>query len=218
MNRTLPLFPLNTVLFPGAPASLQIFEQRYREMLRDCMAGDRRFGIVLITSGKETGASAVPHRVGTVARITSIGAPRRGAIPVEAIGEERFEILAEDRVRPYLSATVATIQDDPTDTASDELTGIAHSATARYLGAMLASRGVHATDASIPDDPTELSFYIGSIMGNAETRMLQKILEIRRLNDRLKAGMALMADELDQLQSTFMRSGPGKEKALFSTN
>ncbi|MDA0677333.1 MAG: LON peptidase substrate-binding domain-containing protein [Chloroflexi bacterium] len=218
MNRTLPLFPLNTVLFPGAPASLQIFEPRYREMLRDCMAADRRFGVVLIKSGTETGAPAVPHRVGTVARITTIGAPRRGAIPVEAVGEGRFEILSEDRIRPYLSATVRLIEDDPTGTASDELVVSAHAATERYLGAMLASRGVYAKDTSVPSDPTELSFYVGSIMGSAENQALQKILEIRRLSDRLKEGMALMADELDQLQPTFMRSGPGKERALFSSN
>lgn len=218
MNRTLPLFPLNTVLFPGAPASLQIFEPRYREMLRDCMASDRRFGIVLIKSGKETGASAVPHRVGTVARITSIGAPRRGAIPVEATGEGRFEIKAEDRVRSYLSATVELLNDDPTGTASDELLFAARESTKRYLGAMLASRGVYATDTSVPDDPTELSFYAGSIVSNADNQTLQKILEMRRMSDRLQAGMALLADETESLRTTFMRSGPGRDKALFSSN
>ena len=86
MKRTLPLFPLDTVLFPGAPASLQIFEPRYREMLRDCMADDRRFGIVLIKSGQEVGSGAEPYMVGTVAHITEIGAPRRGAIPIEVEG------------------------------------------------------------------------------------------------------------------------------------
>jgi Lon protease-like protein len=218
MNRTLPLFPLNTVLFPGAPASLQVFEPRYREMLRDCMAADRRFGIVLIKSGTETGVPAVPHRIGTVARITSIGSPRRGAIPVEAVGEGRFEILSEDRIRPYLSASVELVEDDPTDTVSDDLVVSARAATETYLGAMLASQGVYARDTSVPDDPTELSFYVGSIMGGADKQALQKILEIRRLSDRLKASMALMADVLNQLQPTFMRSGPGKKRALFSSN
>ena len=55
MRETLPIFPLNTVLFPGAPLPLRIFEPRYREMLKRCLDGGRRFGVVLIKSGPEVG-------------------------------------------------------------------------------------------------------------------------------------------------------------------
>ncbi|MCH8222137.1 MAG: LON peptidase substrate-binding domain-containing protein [Chloroflexi bacterium] len=72
MSETLPIFPLNTVLFPGAPLPLRIFEPRYREMLKRCLDGDRRFGVALIKSGPEVGGPAEPHDVGTVARIERV--------------------------------------------------------------------------------------------------------------------------------------------------
>ena len=72
MSETLPIFPLNTVLFPGAPLPLRIFEPRYREMLQACLEADRRFGVALIKSGQEVGESAEPYEIGTVARIEKV--------------------------------------------------------------------------------------------------------------------------------------------------
>ena len=60
-ERILPLFPLNSVLFPGESIPLQIFEDRYKQMLKDCLNADSRFGIVLIKSGREVGSPAEPH-------------------------------------------------------------------------------------------------------------------------------------------------------------
>lgn len=218
MNRTLPLFPLDMVLFPGAVALLQIFEPRYREMLRDCMADDRRFGIVLIKSGSDTGPSAEPFLIGTVAHITEIGAPRRGAIPITVAGEARFKIIEESRVRPYLSAEVEVIEDDPSDMASDEIVLASHDATQRYLGTVLASQGVYKAAPDIPSDPVRLSYYMGMIATTVTNRSLQRLLEPDRLSDRLQAGIALLEQEADRLRKAFMRSGPGRDRSLFSSN
>ena len=65
----LPLFPLNTVLFPNMVLPLHVFEERYKLMINTCLAQDKPFGVVLIYSGTEAGGPAVPHSVGTVARI-----------------------------------------------------------------------------------------------------------------------------------------------------
>ena len=97
MARYLPLFPLNTVLFPGANLQLRIFEPRYKTMLKECLDADRRFGVVLIKSGVEAGGPAEPHPVGTVARIESIGAPTRSGLPLDLVGERRFRVLSLDR-------------------------------------------------------------------------------------------------------------------------
>lgn len=206
------------VLFPEAVASLQIFEPRYREMLRDCMAEDRRFGIVLIKTGSDTGPGAIPFAVGTVARITDIGAARRGAIPITVIGENRFLIVEESRVRPYLSAEVELLADDPSDMASDEIVVASHDATRRYLGMVLASQGVYKAEPDIPSDPGKLSYYMGTIATTATNRSLQRLLEPERLGDRLQAGIAVLETETERLRKAFMRSGPGRERSLFSTN
>ena len=60
----LPLFPLNVVMFPNTSIPLQIFEDRYKQMLRDCLDGDSRFGVTLIKEGAEVGDPATPHPVG----------------------------------------------------------------------------------------------------------------------------------------------------------
>ena len=75
MNREtqkIPLFPLSTVLFPGGTIPLQIFEDRYHSMIQDCLESNSKFGVVLIKEGKEVGGAAVPHRVGTLAKITKM--------------------------------------------------------------------------------------------------------------------------------------------------
>ncbi len=65
----IPLFPLNTVLFPGATLGLQIFEPRYREMIAGCLATRTGFGVALIRTGREVGDNAIPYDVGTYAEI-----------------------------------------------------------------------------------------------------------------------------------------------------
>src|SRR6478672_4324189 len=67
--RRLPMFPLGTVLLPFAHLPLHIFEPRYRALVKDCLAGDGEFGVVLIERGHEVGGGDVRFGVGTVARI-----------------------------------------------------------------------------------------------------------------------------------------------------
>ena len=66
----LPLFPLNTVLFPKMPITLHIFEERYKQMIQHCLSEQIPFGVVLIKQGVEVNGSAEPYLVGCTARIT----------------------------------------------------------------------------------------------------------------------------------------------------
>jgi uncharacterized protein len=95
----LPLFPLNTVLFPGGRLPLRIFEQRYMDMAKACLKDGSPFGVCLIVDGKEVGEPAVPADVGTLARITSWDMPQLGVLQVLALGSQRFRIKAH-RVEP----------------------------------------------------------------------------------------------------------------------
>jgi Lon protease-like protein len=98
----LPLFPLNTVLFPGMILPLRIFEERYKLMVQHCLDEERPFGVLLIREGKEVGGPAVPHPVGTSALIASVTRADGGRMNIITIGLERFRLRTLRRDRPYL--------------------------------------------------------------------------------------------------------------------
>jgi hypothetical protein len=89
----LPLFPLHTVLFPGGPLALRIFEPRYLDMVRRCMKEHKSFGVVTIFEGAEAGAVARLATLGTCARIVDFDPLPDGLLGITCIGEERVRIL-----------------------------------------------------------------------------------------------------------------------------
>ena len=89
----IPLFPLNTVLFPGGLQPLKIFEQRYLDMAAACMKDNSPFGICLIDKGGEVGRAAVPHGVGTLASISNWEMEQLGILMITAQGGRRFRII-----------------------------------------------------------------------------------------------------------------------------
>ena len=95
----MPLFPLNTVLFPGGRLPLRIFEQRYMEMAKACLRDGSAFGVCSIRQGQEVGQPAIPAEIGCLARIVDWDMPQLGLLQVTARGERRFRIL-ERRVQP----------------------------------------------------------------------------------------------------------------------
>ena len=90
----LPLFPLQTVLFPGGRLPLRIFEQRYMDMAKACLRDGAPFGVCLIREGREVGQPALPEAVGCIARIVEWDMPQLGLLQVVARGERRFRIRA----------------------------------------------------------------------------------------------------------------------------
>lgn len=92
----IPLFPLNTVLFPGGPLPLRIFEARYTAMVSDCVQNDSPFGVLLIRDGGEVG-TATTYEIGTLARISDWYQGSDGLLGVTAIGEQRFRVISSHR-------------------------------------------------------------------------------------------------------------------------
>ena len=90
-----PLFPLHTVLYPGGPLPLRVFEARYLDMISHCLKSETSFGVVLIREGNETGPVTM-HEVGTLARIADWYQGSDGLLGVTAIGEKRFRLLTSD--------------------------------------------------------------------------------------------------------------------------
>ena len=97
-----PLFPLNTVLFPGGPLPLRIFEPRYLDMLSRCMKADAPFGVVLIREGGEVGP-ATTREVGTLATVTDWYKGSDGILGVTAVGTQRFRLLSAERLADGLN-------------------------------------------------------------------------------------------------------------------
>ena len=89
---SLPLFPLATVLLPGAELSLRIFEPRYLDLVRACCRDDTGFGVCAILDGHEVGAPATPVALGTEARIVDFTSLPDGLLGISVRGQRRFRI------------------------------------------------------------------------------------------------------------------------------
>lgn len=89
----LPLFPLSTVLFPGGPLRLRIFEPRYLDMVRRCLKASHAFGIVLILEGEEAGEVVSVAPSGTSARVVDFDTLPDGLLGIDCLGEQCFRVL-----------------------------------------------------------------------------------------------------------------------------
>jgi hypothetical protein len=103
MSEEIPLFPLNTVLFPGGPLPLRIFEARYLDLVKRCLREDTGFGVVLIREGVEAGGPAQTFDVGTYARIVDFSQQPDGLLGIRALGQARFRILERRRASDGLN-------------------------------------------------------------------------------------------------------------------
>ena len=110
----IPLFPLHTVLYPGGPLPLRIFEPRYLDMISKCIKNDSPFGVLLIKTGSEAGP-ATSSDIGTLARITDWNQGSDGLLGITAVGEQRFRLLSSSREPDGLN--IGDIELIPTGTA-----------------------------------------------------------------------------------------------------
>ena len=178
----IPLFPLNTVLFPGGILPLKIFEQRYLDMAALCMKDSLPFGICLIVSGDEAGGVAEPHQVGTLARIIDWEMEQLGILQVTTRGEQRFRIV-DQTVGPdnLLHATVEMISDGGP---------LAFPPERRRLLPLLQRIAGEMGPARIPephyyDDAEWVGFRITEILP-IQNLAKQKLLELEDPNSRLE--------------------------------
>ncbi len=114
----IPLFPLNTVLFPRGVLPLRVFETRYVDMVRERMKSGAPFGVVAIRAGNEVGTAAEPYDVGTLAHIVACDVEDLGVLLLHTQGGERFRILEKRTQRNQLiEARIAPLPaDDPSHT------------------------------------------------------------------------------------------------------
>ncbi|HVH67830.1 MAG TPA: LON peptidase substrate-binding domain-containing protein [Gemmatimonadales bacterium] len=198
MARELPIFPLPIVLFPGAHQPLHIFESRYRQLLQDCLAADRRFGISYVAPERAAGADAAPGLgdVGCVALIRTAEPLPDGRCNILTVGERRYMLrrwISRAPRPPYRVAEVEEFDDDPIDgaeagtLAADVRAGFARLAQA--LGMLTESGGGNSE--ALASDPALLSFQVAAALElDAESkRALQALrstsMRLRRLAQAL---------------------------------
>jgi len=120
-NSVIALFPLHTVLFPGGPLPLRIFETRYTDMVRNCMREQQPFGVVLIQQGEEAGAVATTATVGCSARIADFCTLQDGLLGITCVGERRFRVVRVWRAADGLNlGEVAWLGPEPQIALPDE--------------------------------------------------------------------------------------------------
>jgi Lon protease-like protein len=115
MSTLLPLFPLDVVLLPGTPLPLHIFEPRYREMVSECLAQEKRFGVV---RAQDEGVA----EIGCTAEILTVTKKYPdGRMDIVTEGRERFEVMQVNQDRSFLQAEVLYLKDEPGKATADEL-------------------------------------------------------------------------------------------------
>ncbi len=158
------MFPLSTVLFPHASLPLHVFEERYRALMADCLAGDGEFGVVLISRGSEVGGGDQRVDVGTVARLTEVAGLDDGRMLVMSQGRGRILISRWLDDDPYPRAVVEElVEADPGDPGATPPALTAAEAAVRRLRSLLSELGevpALAHDLDIGGDPDETGWHL----------------------------------------------------------
>jgi hypothetical protein len=132
-----PIFPLNTVLFPGGLLPLRVFETRYMDMTRECLKRNEAFGVCLIQQGAEVGAPAVPEGIGCLAKIQECDMQQQGILNLKTRGGQRFRILErETSTQGLISAGVELMEPDASVAVPEQF-----SACVRLLQMVVADQG-----------------------------------------------------------------------------
>lgn len=206
----LPLFPLGTVLVPGATLPLQLFEPRYLELLSDLVnAMDvPEFGVVAIRQGHEVGADAVRdlHEVGCVARVLQAAPVGDGRYLVLSTGVRRFHLdaLVPGAGTAYLTGEVTLLEERTGDAeAVHDLADRLRTALHDYATTL------GAEEPEWPADPEELSYAVGTAVG-LDLGDRQRLLAAPDTETRLRLGLTLVRRER-QLAATLGVVPPAPE-------
>lgn len=187
----LPLFPLHVVLFPGRPLPLHLFEPRYRRMLDDCMADERRFGVVAIRAGQEVGGQQELFDVGTVAEIEQVAELPDGRYEILTRGTRRFRILERLTPDPYQRAEVEFLADGD---ASAEQTLVARRLRQLLLPYLAELGAPEELLGRVPTDADGVA-YLAAAAAQVEIPQQQRLLELPTTDARLAATFLMLRRE-----------------------
>jgi Lon protease-like protein len=203
MAEPLALFPLSTVLFPGIPLPLHIFEERYRLLMRELLERDepRRFGVVAIRHGREVADDEAPllYDVGCVAEVRHVEHYADGRLDVVTMGGPRFRLVDTDDSRPFLRGAVDYLRDEPGEGIDGRAVAVGV-AFARYVATVAELRDEQVQQPALPDDPALLSYLVAAAV-QVDLPEKQQLLECADTSTRLRAELSLLRREHALLRS-----------------
>jgi len=196
----LPLFPLDTVLFPGMPLPLHIFEERYRLMVNQCLDNDRDFGVVMGIAGPRDTQTSAEHLTGTTAQITKVHRLQDGRMNIMTQGGERFRLLQLVQSKPYFVARVEHVPLEGTD--SPDALRLARQTSSLFMQYMRLLREVVGTMVEIEATPKKLAdlAYLVATTVQVTLREKQHLLELGTLPQLLTRELQILAREVEVLK------------------
>ena len=222
MSERLPLFPLGVVLYPGMLLPLHIFEDRYRRLVRDLLDGPepRRFGVIAIRKGRETGVEGVQslYEIGCTATLRRVEEHQDGRFDLVTVGTQRFRLLALDQTLPYLQGEIELLPDEAVDGAAAVPAVRAVQAAFRgYLNALTEWGGATVRVGDLPDEPVLLSFIVAAAMV-IDLPERQALLDEPDALRRLAAERAVLSREAAMLRATTSRPAPDLRYTRYNPN
>ncbi|WP_436795979.1 LON peptidase substrate-binding domain-containing protein [Actinospongicola halichondriae] len=207
----LPMFPLGSVLFPSLVLPLHVFEDRYRVLVRDVLAGNQEFGVCLIERGSEVGGGDVRSSIGTVATIQEAAELPDGRWAVIAVGTRRIRVeqwLPDD---PYPRAEVVDLPDpEPMPAETELLDAVTASVSASLDKIARLGEEASASSDDLSDDPVLASYQLAAIspLGAMDR---QRLLSAPTVGLRLADLHALLPAAHEMLDLRLRDTGTGTE-------
>ena len=198
--KPLGLFPLRTVLLPGAALRLHIFEDRYKAMIGGCIESGEPFGVLLDRNGNETSDDLDPVEVGTTAHIGEVTELTHGRLLIVTRGARRFRVEQIVQKKPFWAAQVSYLGEPVGRPGAATLQAIAADRFTEYLQALLALLGRELESIQMPDDVTASSYLIADAL-QVDVTVKQQLLEAATSVERLKAELALLESETSRLRT-----------------
>ena len=222
MGEMLPLFPLGAVLYPGMLLPLHIFEERYRQLIRDLLDGPepRRFGVIAIRQGRETGIDGVRslYEIGCTAVLRRVEQHEDGRYDIVTVGTDRFRLLGLDETQPYLRGEVELLAEEPADpVAAGPAARFVQVAFREYLDALTEWGGATVRLEDLPDEPVLLSFIVAAAMV-IDLPERQALLAEPDAVRRLGLERDLLSRETAMLRTTTSRPAPDLRNTPYSPN
>jgi Lon protease-like protein len=222
VSRTLPLFPLGTVLFPGLVLPLHIFEDRYRQLVDDLLAGPepRQFGVIAIKHGRETGLDGIEslYEIGCIATLRRFERHPDGRFDLVTVGTDRFRLIRLGAADPYFSAEIELLPDEAGDTAATALAvTVVQRSFRSYLDVLAERGGAHVSIPEMPDEPVLLSYLVAAA-AVIDLPVKQSLLDEPDALHRLSAERTLLARETQMLRSLTATPAPDLRNSPYSQN